>query len=81
MITLKTQIKATIVLGILALVAGIGTHLALTDIYHGEADTTLEWSIVRGCAIVLMIFLAAAMFTLWRTLSVFRSPAMQPKRR
>jgi hypothetical protein len=38
MSNLKTQIRVTIALGVLSLLAGLITHLALTDIYHGEAD-------------------------------------------
>jgi hypothetical protein len=57
-------------LGALSLLAGLATHLALTDIYHGEADVTLEWSIVRVCALVLLAFIGMALLTLRRTLSV-----------
>ena len=70
MINLKTQIRVTMVLGGLSLLAGVATHLALTDIYHGEADVTLEWSIVRVCALVLLVFISMALFTLRRTLRV-----------
>lgn len=67
---LKTQIRVTIALGALSLLAGLMTHLALTDIYHGEADVTLEWSIVRVCALVLLVFIGMALFTLGRALRV-----------
>jgi len=67
---LKTQIRVTMALGALSLLAGLATHLALTDIYHGEADVTLEWSIVRVCALVLLAFIGMALLTLRRTLSV-----------
>jgi hypothetical protein len=65
---LKTQIRVTIALGALSLIAGLITHLALTDIYHGEADVTLEWSIVRLCAFVFLVFIGMALFTLRRAL-------------
>lgn len=65
---LKTQIRVTIALGVLSLLAGSITHLALTDIYHGEADVTLEWSVVRICALVLLAFICMALFTLRRAL-------------
>jgi hypothetical protein len=61
---LRTQIRVTIVLGGLSLLAGLITHLALTDIYHGEPDVTLEWSIVRVCTLVLLVFIGMALFTL-----------------
>jgi hypothetical protein len=61
---LRTQIRVTIVLGGLSLLAGLIAHLALTDIYHGEPDVTLEWSIVRVCTLVLLVFIGMALFTL-----------------
>jgi hypothetical protein len=68
MSNLKTQIRVTIVLGMLSLLAVLITHLALTDIYHSEADVTLEWSVVRICALVLLVFIGMALFTLRRAL-------------
>jgi hypothetical protein len=67
---LKMQIRVVIVLGILSLLAGLFAHLALTDIYHGEKDVTLEWSIVRVCAVVFAAFVCASLFALIRTLKV-----------
>lgn len=68
MSNLKTQIRVTIVLGVLSLLAVLITHLALTDIYHGEADVTLEWGVVRICALVLLVFIGMALLTLRRAL-------------
>ena len=68
MSNLKTQIRVTIALGVLSLLAVLITHLALTDIYHGEADVTLEWNTVRICALVLLVFIGMALFTLRRAL-------------
>ena len=68
MSNLKTQIRVTIVLGALSLLAVLIAHMALTDIYHGEVDVTLEWSVVRICAVVLLVFISMAMFTLRRAL-------------
>lgn len=70
MIKLKTQIKIAMVLGAVALLAGFASHLALTDIYHREADVTLEWNIVRVYALVVLVFIGSAMVTLWRALRV-----------
>lgn len=69
---LKTQIVATMALGVLSLIAGLFSHLALTDIYHGEADVSLEWGIVQLSALVILVFIGMALFTLgraWRALS------------
>ena len=65
---LETQIKATMTLGALSLVAGRFTHLALMDIYHGETDVTLEWNIVRVSALVLLAFIGMTLVTLGRAL-------------
>jgi hypothetical protein len=68
MSNLKTQIRLTIALGALSLLAVLIAHLALTDIYHGEVDVTLEWSVVRICVLVLLVFISMALFTLRRAL-------------
>ena len=47
MSNLKTQIRVTIVLGARSLLAVLIAHMALTDIYHGGVDVTLEWGVVR----------------------------------
>ena len=72
---LKTQIRVTIALGVLSLLAGFVTHLALIDIYHGEADVTLEWSMVRVCALIVLVFIGMALFTLGRVLKVLHEPS------
>jgi hypothetical protein len=66
----KTQIKVTIVLGVASLFAGLTAHLALTDIFHGGADVTLEWTILRVCALIVLAFIGMALFTLRRALRV-----------
>ena len=65
---LKNQIRTTMVLGVLALLAGILGHLALTDIYHGDANVSLEWNILRICALILLAFIGSSLFTLGKTL-------------
>jgi hypothetical protein len=69
---LKIQIAATMALGVLSLIAGLFTHLALTDIYHGEPDASLEWKVVQLSALVILVFIAMTLFTLsraWRALA------------
>jgi hypothetical protein len=75
---LKTQIKLTMLLGALSLLAGLAAHLALTDIYHGEADVALEWNTVRVCALVVLSFICMALLTLGRTLRMMpcQTPAV-----
>lgn len=67
---LKTQIRVTIALGILALLMGLLSHLALTDIYHNEADVSLEWSVVRVGALGFLSFVGLALVTLGRALKM-----------
>lgn len=65
---LKTAARLTILLGLLSLLAvGVG-HLALTDIAHGEPDVSREWTVVRLCFAVIVLFQVAALLTLRRVL-------------
>lgn len=68
MLTLKKQIYFVLALGILTLLAGALGHLALTDIYHAETDVTLEWNVLRVCALVFLIFVGFTIATFRRTL-------------
>ena len=68
---LKTQIKITIALSFLALLSGVMAHLALTDIYHNEPDVSLEWNLLRVNAGIFILFAAAALITLKRSLRFF----------
>jgi uncharacterized membrane protein len=63
---LQTQIRMSIVLGILALVGIALSFLALLDIAHGEPDTRLEWATVRATAAVMLMFIAQSLVTLVR---------------
>lgn len=66
--TLKFQIQTTLSLGLLSLLAGLAAHLALTDIFHAEGDLSLEWNILRACAVILAAFTMFSLFTLRRVL-------------
>ncbi len=64
----KNQIRITIALGILSILAGILSHLALTDIYHGEGDLTLEWNILQAGALIIFSFVVSSLLTLKKAL-------------
>ena len=64
----KNQIRATMALGILSIFAGIFGHLALTDIYHGEGDLTLEWGILQAGAFIIFAFVVASLLVLRKAL-------------
>jgi uncharacterized membrane protein len=68
MIPMKKLIQFTMALGILALLAGILGYLALVDIYHSEGDLSLEWNVLRLCALVLLVFIGSALATLGKLL-------------
>ncbi len=53
-------------LAVVSLIAGIFAHLALTDIYHGEPDLSLEWNVLRVCALIFLCFIGFALITLGR---------------
>jgi len=64
----KNQIRITIALGILSILAGILSHLALTDIYHGEGDLTLEWNILQAGALIIFSFVVSSLLVLKKAL-------------
>ena len=47
-------------LGCLSAVCIVLMFLALTDIYHGEADLSLEWRIVQVALVAMVAFHIAA---------------------
>ena len=62
----------TIGLGMLS-IAAIGLcHLALTDIWHGEGDLSIEWQMLRAGFATILLFHAAAFFTLYQTNRMFK---------
>ncbi len=64
MVTAKTQIAIVMGLGAVTLLVGILGHLALTDIYHGEPDLSLEWGIVQVTALFIVCYITASLFML-----------------
>lgn len=70
----KLRIWATVslTLGILALVLLFVMHLALTDIYHGEEDVGLEWTILRLGFLVIFFLIIATFICTGLVLKHFR---------
>ena len=56
MATSKKLFVATIVVGVLSLAAFGLERLALTDIFHGEADVDLEWTLVNAALLPVALF-------------------------
>ena len=69
---MRMQLIAVMGLGIFSLIAGLFAHLALTDIYHGEADVSLDWLIVQIAAVIILVFIGCSLWTLARALKLVR---------
>ncbi len=61
-------VTTTFILAGLSLLALMGSHLALTDIYHGGEDVSLEWSFLRIAALIFIAFITSTMITLRKVL-------------
>jgi len=60
---MKRQAGIAFILGVASLIAVFISHLALTDIYHGESDLRQEWIVLRLCFAVIFIFQVFALIT------------------
>ncbi len=66
--TLKRAARISLALGVLSVLAVLVSHLALTDISHGEADLSLEWTVLQVCFVAIVVFQASALMTLSRVI-------------
>jgi hypothetical protein len=66
MLTLRSQSLLGIGLGVLSLIALGISHLALTDIAHGEPDPWQEWLALQLSAIVFLLFVSVSLATFVR---------------
>ncbi len=64
----KNQIRVTMALGVLSILAGVFSHLALTDIYHGGEDLTLEWKVLQAGALIIFVFVVSSLLVLRKAL-------------
>jgi len=74
----KRWVWTSLVLGLLALLAVMISHLALTDIYHGESDVSLEWNVLRLCFGVIVLSQLVALITLTKVLRAWSRPVAVP---
>ncbi len=65
---IEKWIRASLGLGVLALLAVLTSHLALTDIYHAEDDLSLEWHVLRVSLGVVALSQTASLITLTKVL-------------
>ena len=68
MLTLRSQSLLGILLGVLSLVAFAISHLALTDIAHGEPDPWEEWLTIQVSSVVVVLFVGVSLATFVRYL-------------
>lgn len=68
MTKLKRSALRSLVLGGLALAAVGVCHLALTDIWHGEGDLTLEWRMLQFGFLVIVGAQISAIVTMARVM-------------
>ena len=64
--TLGKYIGFTRALAVICLITGVLSHLALTDIAHGEPDLEGEWAIVQVSAFLVLVFILITLMTLRR---------------
>jgi uncharacterized membrane protein len=68
MLTLRFQALVGVVLGVFSIVALAISHLALTDIAHGESNPSQEWFVLQLSAIVFLLFIVVSLATFVRLL-------------
>ena len=64
--TLRTACRVSLWLGVLSVLAILAAHLALLDIYHGEADVSLEWNVLRVSFLIIITFHVFALIAAWK---------------
>ena len=69
MTTIKRDITITFILAGLSLLALLFSHLALTDMYHGGEDVSLEWACLRIAALIFLAFITSTIITLRHVLN------------
>lgn len=65
---LKRTARMALALGVLSLFAIGGSVFALEDIARGGEDLTMGWAVLRVSALIILMFIAVALVTLWRLL-------------
>ncbi len=66
------RVRLIVVLGLVSFAAILFAHLALTDIYHGELDTSLEWAMLQICFAIFITFhivVFGHLFTIYKRLT------------
>ena len=64
----RRWLLACALLGLVSLAAFIFGRLAMTDIFHGEPDLTLEWKVVSATFLPVLAFHLLAIFVSFHAL-------------
>ncbi len=65
---LRTSAKVSFGMGLASLLLMLVCHLALTDIWHGEGDLSMEWRFLQVAFLFIGLFHLLALTTLARLL-------------
>jgi len=57
------------------------SHAALTDIYHGEKDANLEWTLLRLALLVILLLIVATIVCTRLVLKYFRDKEAEKERK
>jgi hypothetical protein len=69
---LKTYAIVSFMLGIMSVAAIIFSHLALTDIWHGEPNPGTEWKVVQIGFAFIILFHISVFLTLYNLFSFLK---------
>lgn len=72
---IRRAARLSILLGLLSLFGVAVSHLALTDIWHGEGELVAEWTALRVAFAVIVAFQVTALLTLGQVLRHARGAA------
>jgi len=67
----RTLLRVAVVAGLLSTAAFILGRLAMTDIFHGEPDLTLEWNVVSATFLPVLLFHVLALVAMLAALRAF----------
>ena len=67
---IKTYLVVVLIIGVISTTSLVLCMMALTDIYHGGYDMSLEWLMVR---VFFVVFLLFTVFTIITIIKIFRS--------
>ena len=67
---LKKSARLTLGIGVVSILAILFCHLALTDIWHGEAPVDLEWKVVQIGFAIIIAFHVSALATTYFALKI-----------